>query len=427
MYRFIVSKAPRAQQRTALSIIHGKSGSKLPEPVALVPGWGSSQRALLYCGALLLCECILVSIWWWERFVLGNPGAPMFGWDFAVYWSASSVAMSHGAAAAYDWDLLRSTEASILPAGVFGPFAYPPTFLALIYPIARLSFNAALLAFSACGTVLYLTVLRSAVRLPGVSWLVPALAFPGIWVAFLAGQNSLLTLAAAGGGLVLLRRNPVAAGACIAMLCVKPQLGVLFPLMLLCARQWRALASAALFSLLYCGLVVVAFGSEVFVVFAHSLAVFRLVVAENGGSILHGAPTVFAIARVAGYSVSISYLAHALVSLIAVAIAARVWTTSSRFELRAAVFPVATILLQPYLIYYDLAWLALPIAFLTVDFVRNGCTAFEAAVLVAAWLVPVQGFIAIFFPAIGQWAPAVLVCLLVIIARRNSRERPEHR
>ncbi|MGT2507705.1 glycosyltransferase family 87 protein [Cupriavidus basilensis] len=405
-----------------MSIIQGKSECKRFESVSVAPGSGSSQRLLLYSGALLLCECILFSVWWWERFVLNNPGAPLFGWDFAVYWSASSVAMSHGAAAAYDWDLLRSVEASILPAGVFGPFAYPPTFLALIYPIARLSFSAALLAFSASGIVLYLIVLRSAVRLPGVSWLVPALAFPGIWVAFLAGQNSLLTLAAAGGALVLLRRKPVAAGACIAMLCVKPQLGVLFPLMLLCARQWRAMASAGLFSLLYGGLVFVAFGSEAFVAFAHSLAEFRLVVAENGGSILHGAPTVFAIARVAGNSVSISYLAHALVSLIAVAIAAWVWTTGSRFELRAAVFPVATVLLQPYLIYYDLAWLALPIAFLTVDFARHGWTAFEATVLVAAWLVPGQGFIAIFFPAIGQWAPAVLVCLLVIIARRNSQE-----
>ncbi|MEN3967599.1 glycosyltransferase family 87 protein, partial [Mammaliicoccus sciuri] len=82
-------------------------------------------------------------------------------------------------------------------------------------------------------------------RLP---WLIPALAFPGVWVTLVTGQNSLFTAAAAGAALVLLRRSPVAAGACIAMLCIKPQLGILFPLYLLCERQWRTLASAAFFS-----------------------------------------------------------------------------------------------------------------------------------------------------------------------------------
>ncbi|WP_443798111.1 glycosyltransferase 87 family protein, partial [Burkholderia vietnamiensis] len=64
-------------------------------------------------------------------------------------------------------------------------------------------------------------------------------------VALLAGQTSLASAALAGLGLLALNRRPVAAGICFALLTVKPQIAVLFPLALLCAAQWRALAAWA--------------------------------------------------------------------------------------------------------------------------------------------------------------------------------------
>jgi hypothetical protein len=114
----------------------------------------------------------------------------------------------------------------------------------------------------------------------------------------------------------------------------------------------------------------------------------------------------------------VSYAAHAASAVLVIAACVWLWRSACRFELRAAALPVATLMAQPYLIYYDLAWLALPIAWLTVDFVRHGSSRFEKAVLIAAWLVPAQGLFAVLSRQTGQWAPVVLVALLIIIVRR---------
>ena len=386
-------------------------------------GWAGSRRLQVYGGTLLFLEYFALGAWWWGHHVLKNATIPSPGWDLGVFWSASGLALTHGAAAAYDWDLLRAAEASILPPGIFGPFSYPLTFLLLIYPLGMLSFGAATAVFSGGGIALYLAVLRRVLAPQQLPWLIPALTFPGVWVAIVTGQNSLFTLAAAGAALLLLRRFPFAAGACIALLCIKPQLGMLFPLYLLCDRQWRAIASAALFSLLYVAMSWLVFGTDALLASAKSLAMFRHAIIENGGVILYGAPTVFGMLRSAGCSTTVSYAVHAGAALLVIAACAWLWRSSCRFALRAASLPVATLMAQPYLIYYDLAWLALPIAWLTVDFVRHGSHWFERVVLLAAWLVPAQGLFAVLSRQTGQWAPVVLAALLVVIAQRVRHDR----
>ena len=381
-------------------------------------GWPGARRLTVYGGALLFLEYFVLGIWWWGHHVLKNTTIPSPGWDLGVFWSAAGLAMTHGATAAYDWALLRVAEAAILPPDIFGPFSYPPTFLLLIYPIGVLSFGAATVVFSSCGVALYLGAIRSTLASQQLPWVVPALAFPGVWVTLLTGQNSLFTAAAAGAALVLLRRSPVAAGACIAVLCIKPQLGVLFPLYLLCGRQWRALMSAAVFSMLTLVVSWLAFGTDTFVAAAKSMTMFRHAIVENGGVILYGAPTVFGTLRSAGVSTTVSYAMHAGVATLVIAACIWLWRRPCRFELRAASLPIATLMVQPYLIYYDLAWLALPMAWLTIDFVRHGSNRFEKAVVLAAWLVPAQGLFAVLSHRTGQWAPIVLVALLAVVMQR---------
>lgn len=389
-------------------------------------GWPAGRRLLVYGGALLFLEYFVLGVWWFGHHVLRNATIPSPAWDLGVFWSASGLALTHGATAAYDWELLRTAEAAILPPDIFGPFSYPPTFLLLIYPIGMLTFGAATVVFSGCGIALYLLVLRSVLASSRLPWVIPAVAFPGVWVTIVTGQNSLFTMAAAGAALVLLRRSPIAAGACIALLCIKPQLGILFPLYLLCERQWRAMASAACCSLLYLAVSWLVFGTETFLAAGKSIAMFRHAIVENGGVILYGAPTVFGGLRSAGYSTTVSYAAHAGSAVLVISACIWLWRSACRFELRAAALPTATLMAQPYLIYYDLAWLALPMAWLTVDFVRHGSGRFEKAVLIAAWLVPAQGLFAVLSRQTGQWAPVVLVALLVVIVRRALTQTAQH-
>jgi hypothetical protein len=84
----------------------------------------------------------------------------------------------------------------------------------------------------------------------------------------------------------------------------------------------------------------------------------------------------------------------------------------------------ATLLVQPYMIYYDLAWLVLPIAYLCVDRIRQGPWMLgESVVIACTWVLPMQGYLAVMKPAMGQWAVVVLPLLLVTVCRRAGLRR----
>src|SRR5260370_28092721 len=61
---------------------------------------------------------------------------------------------------------------------------------------------------------------------------------------FIAGQNGFLTGALLGGSLLCLERQPVLAGILIGCLSYKPQFGILLPVALIAARQWRGVRRA---------------------------------------------------------------------------------------------------------------------------------------------------------------------------------------
>jgi Glycosyltransferase family 87 len=209
--------------------------------------------------------------------------APMVGWDFVVFWSAARVALEHGAAMVFSPELLRAMEASVTNWVDVAPWPYPPTFLLAVIPIGWLSFLTALAVFSAVGFTLYALMLARIGRgLDRIHFLFAA-AFPGVGVALAAGQNSLITVAAAGGALALLRSNAMLAGACIAALAIKPQFAVLFPLALVCGRQWKAFAAAAVCALSFVAVATFVLGREAWITFATHLPVFNYLFVENGG------------------------------------------------------------------------------------------------------------------------------------------------
>jgi len=190
------------------------------------------ERVALYSSGILALEVTLASMLAWGTFT--HVGAPQagFGIDFSVYWSASVVALTHGAAAVFNQDLMMAVERTVRSSNVFegsgGPWLYPPTFLIFVLPLGLVSLNTALLSFSVIGAVAYLRSLWAIVRPAGLATLIPLAAFPGAWIALCYGQNSLLTAATAGAGLALIPVRPLLAGFFIALLGVKPQLGLLF-------------------------------------------------------------------------------------------------------------------------------------------------------------------------------------------------------
>jgi hypothetical protein len=384
----------------------------------------AGSRLAFYASACLIAQVTAIVIFVVRHYVLSEKTSPALGIDFPVYWAAARVAVEHGAAAIYSPDFMAPLEAVARPHEPYTPWAYPPTFLLLIVPFGLLPFGMALASFLAVTIAMYACSIRAItgpLEIP--SWRY-ALAFPALFVVVAFGQNSFLTVSIAGAALFLLPKRPVVAGALIALLSIKPQLGILFPAVLICGRQWRALLSATAFALLFSAAAVLMFGPTTVVAFLHALTAFKHDwLEQNTGDIWFVLTSVYGAARIHGATSAVAYGIHTVVMLPAIGAVAWLWMDNARYELRAAALTVGAMLAPPYFVLYDLAWLALPIAFLAADMKTRGASRKELAIVIAAWLAPLQAHIARWLPFIGQWAPAVLLALIALIIRRHLQDR----
>jgi hypothetical protein len=166
--------------------------------------------------------------------------------DFVVFWTAARHAAdpqlynpAHLTVAAVDATGLR-------PAVALG-FTNPPTFLLLLVPFGLIPYKMAYLLWAGLSCVALVWASAGLVR-PG--WAVAILPFTiPVLVAAALGQSVTLAVSAFIFGVLQLERRPRLAGALIAVAaCIKPQLMILSPLLLL--GHWSALRAATVTGLL---------------------------------------------------------------------------------------------------------------------------------------------------------------------------------
>ncbi|WP_260426604.1 glycosyltransferase family 87 protein [Burkholderia sp. Bp9142] len=383
-----------------------------------------ARRVATYAAAVLVLQIVFLVVWIVRYYGWHDRSAPMVGSDFAIFWATARVALEHGPTAIFSPQWIQPIEAALRPFDDFAPWPYPPTFLLVVIPFGLMSFPHALVLFGVVAIVGYAAVVARLTRPLDGQWRMAVAAFPGLIGAALAMQNAFLTVAAAGAALLLLRSRPVIAGACIAILTVKPQYGVLFPLALICGRHWRALASAGLFSAAIVATSVAVFGSQAWSAFLAFLPVFNRGVVEHGETLWRGMPSMIGVARAAGLSVQVAYGMQASIAVAAAATVVYVWRRAARFELRAAALAAATLLVQPYYMYYDLLWLVLPLTFLLLDCRNVRPNRLETAVVALAWIAPAQAFVAVITGTMWPVAAAILVAVLAMVVRRASDPMP---
>ena len=282
--------------------------------------------------------------------------------DFISFWAAAKLAMSGWPAAAYDNEVLRALQAQHVAFRwdvAEMPFPYPPAFLLVLIPFAALPFAAGMAAWSLATLAGWLAVVGR--MFPRSGWL--ALGFPPVYANAAVGQNGFLTAALFAGGLSLLPRRPFIAGLVLGCLAIKPQLGLLLPVALLAAREWRAIAGAAVSSVAVILLGLAAFGLDSSRAWLAQMPLYAEI-ARDG---LVGWPklaSVYAAARQAGLAAGPAIAIHAAVALIAAAIVWRVWRSDAERLEKCSVLIAATMLASPYLFFYDAVILAIPLLFL---------------------------------------------------------------
>ena len=406
----------------AIAQITQKNGAP-KAPAAVVRHWLGQDRLRVYSMAALACYAAYFVIWFVRASVLKVDGVFPLGGDFLVFWSAAQLVLQGNPLTVYDVAALHRLELVTVPliATTQGllPWFYPPTFLPFVLLFGLLPYGLAVFVFFAVSVGSFLWVV-SRIAPWRQAWL-PCAAFPGIAVVLATGQNALLFAACAGLALTLLRSRPVAAGMLLALLTVKPQLVLMVPVALLCARAWKTLAATAATSLVMAVLALVVFGPESFAAFLRNTAFARSAV-ESGAVHLERMPTLFSMVKMLHGGVILAYGLHAIGAVAACTVVAYAWSRPCSFALQAAALLIAGMLASPYLYDYDLAFVGLAIAWLATYGWRQGWLRGERELLILLWLLPLGGMLLI--GRIGfQLMPIVLLLALAHIARRIHLER----
>ena len=338
--------------------------------------------------------------------------------DFISFWGAAQLALSSGPAGAYDQSKLHEVQsASVTFVNGDGmPFPYPPAFLALVAPFGLLPFAASLALWSAATFAIYFVTIR---RMFPESGLLAA-GFPPVFINAAIGQNAFLTAAIFIGGMLLLRGRPFAAGLLLGCLVIKPPLGLLLPVALLAARQWRAIAGAALSSigLLLAG--AAAFGMAATEAWLAQMPLY-VSIGRDGLVGWHKMASVYAAMRQMGAGMEIAFAVHLTVAAGAAAAVWLAWRSKADLLAKASVLASATMLASPYVFPYDAVLLVIAFFWLA----RRGASALPLAVL---WFLPI-----LTIAQIG-WAsgpvnlqPVVPIGLLILSLMQLRASRQESR
>ena len=379
--------------------------------------WLNRDRLSIYPRIFLALFLVLGLAWvLMSKNMVDLKGKPL-GADFITCWAASHLALEGHAEDAYNIPLLlKALQIAVPGSQSVYIWVYPPSFYLVVLPLALLPYMASFLTFILSTLGAYLLVFRRIVRGSTAMWCLAA--FSGLWMNLFNGQNAFLTAALAGVALLCLERKPVLGGLFIGLLAIKPHLALLFPVALIAIGAWRTLITAAVTAITFTAIGTVTLGTAVLKGFLANLSYGRLFL-ENGSFLWPKMPTMFAFLRLLGIPVAGAYVVHCIVALGAVIVVWRVWRRCQDRNLRGATLMTATFLVSPYLLDYDLAWLAFPIAWLALAGLRNGWQRGEREVLVFAWLLPllitpIGTFLSV------QIGPIVLCSLLWITVRRTT-------
>jgi len=319
--------------------------------------------------------------------IIDGAGAPIYS-DFTTCWVAGIQALHGNTAALYDSAEFLKIQTALLGArDFFYPnWPYPPTFFLFVTPFAMLPYFWAFVIWNfvtllGCIIVVYLIVRRT----PAIALM---LASPFTAWNFLAGQNGFLTASLLGASLLLLERQPILAGVFMGCLTYKPQFGVLLPVALAAAKQWRAFASALAAVALLVGASIAAFGVSPWEAFPRGLLQQYGVVLLAGGQADAAADwgrlqTVYGLIRYLHGGGALAWAGQGVMASGAAIMVWLVWRSPMRYALKAAILSAAVLLATPYAFTYDLAAIAIPVAFLAKDQLDWGLLKGEQTLMLA--------------------------------------------
>lgn len=312
--------------------------------------------------------------------VMGGP----VGRDFINVWMGARSVFAGGPATWFDAGTYNAAVRAMLPPGPVYPvfWSYPPHLVLFTWPFGLMPYLVAYVLWCIGGLAVFTAVIRAGGVTPrNLAFVVLA---PAVADNLFAGQNGFLIPALLIGGLSALDRRPILAGVLFGILTVKPQFGLLLPVMLVLTGRWRTIAAAAATTVALVAITAALFGPHIWIEYLTKVGAQQMdLLHEPMG--FHLMPSAFAGMRQMGLPADAAWAVQAVQS--AAALAATAWTFCRRRDptLSLALLVTATFLFTPYSQCYDLTALAYVAALLRQ---RDDNSTIDHCLILAVWALP---------------------------------------
>jgi hypothetical protein len=339
--------------------------------------WLDRRRVRAYAALIGLASIgLLIASWFDAQGALGS--------DFLAFWGAARAVLEGVPQAAYDLGWQERVQTG---AGFEGWYAFvnPPPFLFVAAPFGALPYPIAWIVWVAVtyGAWAWTCACSWRRRL----WPL-AFVFPGALIAAGHAQNGFVTGALLVGGVALLGRRPVLAGALLGALVVKPHLALLVPFWLAAGGRWRAFAAAGASAIGLLGLSWLAFGTQTMLAYETSWQASAALLRFGEAEFFLRMATLYAQLRLYAGGTAAAFVAVA-VAVAMIALVMRSWRRFGHDPMATgALMLTATAIASPYLFNYDLPFLVLPVLWLVQGGLRDGFHSWERMLLVALWFAP---------------------------------------
>lgn len=327
-------------------------------------------RALLLLGGALFALTLLTYFctvsWTWP--FPRDKATLVLGRDFLNLWMYGRAVFDVEPARFYDIVTYNHELARLVGPGYPGQnWPNPPTALVVMAPFGLLAYFPALAAWFALSVLAFYLAGRR--QVPDLRTLIVVLVSPAALLCVISGQSSFLTAAALLAIFAWLDKRPAVAGILIGLLTVKPQLGILFPFVLLASGRWRVFLWAAGTTVALIAASTALGGLEGWHDYvAKALPLQREVLGDAAGTAMPFQPTIFMNVRgLLGNRIGeMIQFAFAIAAAAAVTAAFR-YRGGSDPRLLQALFFACTACASPYMGAYDL----LPLTFAAVALIAE--------------------------------------------------------
>jgi hypothetical protein len=373
----------------------------------------AQRRNLVIAGAAAAVVVLAVYdlVIWAQNYAGDN-----FHNDFTFYYAAARLGLDHGWAALYDLRLQQQQLDEIgsrIDVAQLARYISPPPLAWLVVPLSALPYRVAYAIWS--GILLLALALAWRLSAPGhgrmrLLYLVAAVGWLPVVYGLQLGQPGLLVAAGVAGCYALiLRDRQVAAGVCLGVLVLKPQLAFLVPPALLVTGRWRTfIAAAAVLAVL--GIAsIAALGPDGAATYLQRLAFASSVPANQSQTL---APLIG--------NMPVTRAAQVVIALWALALAYRLRHRGP--ELTIAVALVGGLAAAPYVHYDDLLMLGLAGWLYLRSTAHRWGWAYVLALAIAAEGFPIWGPAPILAGEIG----ALALLSLVPPPDADDRDREHH-